>query len=151
MHSMTRRRPSPGPRGRLHVAMAFSQISSRGCGHREDTQQTKAIPGTRLVLRHRAYDTCVVYSLYDFYWMWHLDASFRFCGATYPSFERLPPSQSVAHVSENPQDDDARFEICDSGLRGQTDRETNRTECQHKEQHSRAAHIRNRIFTQAQR
>lgn len=31
MHSMTRRRASPGPSGRLQVAMAFSQISSRGC------------------------------------------------------------------------------------------------------------------------
>lgn len=30
MHSMTRRRASPGPSGRLQVAMAFSQISSRG-------------------------------------------------------------------------------------------------------------------------
>lgn len=41
---------------------------------------------------------------------------------TYPSFERLPRRQSVAHVSENPQDDDAGLEIRDSGLRGQTDR-----------------------------
>lgn len=30
MHSMTRRRASPGPSGRLQVAMAFSQISSKG-------------------------------------------------------------------------------------------------------------------------
>lgn len=30
-HSMTRRRASPAPRGLLQVAMAFSQISSRGC------------------------------------------------------------------------------------------------------------------------
>lgn len=30
MHSMTRRRASPGPNGRLQVAKAFSQISSSG-------------------------------------------------------------------------------------------------------------------------
>lgn len=30
-HSMTRRRASPAPRGLLQVAIAFSQISSKGC------------------------------------------------------------------------------------------------------------------------
>lgn len=39
--------------------------------------------------------------------------------STYPSFERLPHWKSVAHVSEDPQDDDAGLEICDSGLVGQ--------------------------------
>lgn len=44
IHSMTRRRASPGPSGRLQVAMAFSQISSRGCGReqREETLDTRA-------------------------------------------------------------------------------------------------------------
>ena len=48
---------------------------------------------------------------------------------THPSFERLPHRESVAHVSEDPQDDDAGLEICDSGLGsggGQTDRERDR-------------------------
>lgn len=37
----------------------------------------------------------------------------------YPSFERAPLRQSVARVSENPKDDDAGLEVCDSGLREQ--------------------------------
>lgn len=41
---------------------------------------------------------------------------------TYPSFKRLPLRPSVGHVSENPQDDDAGLEICDSGLRRRTDK-----------------------------
>lgn len=41
MHSMTRRRASPGPSGRLQVAMAFSQISSRGCRRRTERHLTR--------------------------------------------------------------------------------------------------------------
>lgn len=36
IHSKTRRSASPGPSGRLQVAMAFSQISSRGCSKRKN-------------------------------------------------------------------------------------------------------------------
>lgn len=95
MHSMTRRRASPGPSGRLQVAMAFSQTSSSGCrGQRESTQgELSESP------------SC----------LWSRDTGF-----TYPSFERLPHWESVAHVSEDPQHDDAGLEICDSGLTGQT-------------------------------
>lgn len=118
MHSMTRRSASPGPSGRLQVAMAFSQISSRGCGGRTErghsTQhklsQLHILHGhTALLLNVRSWCPCTTS---------HSDS----VAVTYPSFERLPPSQSVAHVSENPQDDDAGLEICDSGLRGQTDK-----------------------------
>lgn len=35
---------------------------------------------------------------------------------TYPALERLPHRQPVAHVSEDPQNDDAGLEVCDSGL-----------------------------------
>lgn len=35
-HSKTRRSASPGPSGRLQVAIAFSQISSRGCSKRKN-------------------------------------------------------------------------------------------------------------------
>lgn len=50
MHSMTRRRASPGPSGRLQVAMAFSQISSRGCRRqqREETLDTRAMAAGKL-------------------------------------------------------------------------------------------------------
>lgn len=46
--------------------------------------------------------------------------SYSHSSVTHPSFERLPQRQSVAHVSEDPQDDDAGLEVCDSGLREQT-------------------------------
>lgn len=93
MHSMTRRRASPGPSGRLQVAMAFSQMSSRGCRQRAERRHSMAatVPSQR-----------------------------PFLLGTYPSFERLPLGESVAHVSENPQDDHARLQVRHSGLGDRT-------------------------------
>lgn len=51
---------------------------------------------------------------------------------THPSFDRLPLCPSVAHVSENPHDDDAGLEICDSGLKEQF-------QCRHEEHLSQTA------------
>lgn len=51
---------------------------------------------------------------------------------THPSFDRLPLWPSVAHVSENPHDDDAGLEICDSGLEEQF-------QCRHEEHLSQTA------------
>lgn len=51
IHSMTRRRASPGPSGRLQVAMAFSQISSRGC--RQEVRQERR----RGEARHQSNDS----------------------------------------------------------------------------------------------
>lgn len=97
-HSKTRRKASPGPSGRLQVAMAFSQISSRGCSVSQINSYSEHI--TKLEKK-----TLLASSALN---------------VTHPSFDRLPLWPSVAHVSENPHDDDAGLEVCDSGLKEQT-------------------------------
>ena len=97
MHSKTRRKASPGPSGRLQVAMAFSQINSRGCSRRQLNSYSDLI--TKFKINKKTF--------------WPASAA----KVTHPSFDRLPLWPSVAHVSENPHDDDAGLEIYDSGLK----------------------------------
>lgn len=97
IHSKTRRRASPGPSGRLQVAMAFSQISSRGCsGPQGNSYSEHIFKKIKTFLPTTALDV------------------------THPAFDRLPLRPSVAHVSEDPHDHDAGLKICDSGLKQQT-------------------------------
>lgn len=72
MHSMTRRRASPGPSGRLQVAMAFSQISSRGCRGRTERRHWMNHSQDSDDFTLNLLDGLFIWQ-FIIYWMWVLD------------------------------------------------------------------------------